>query len=112
MDDYVDGKFPNERIELLAQECLYDQGSLTKYRETQLRESYVKIWPHIVGLSRFAEYREYLTFLNTLVTERLTWYPMVSMPEAWGITLTDEGTIPMSESPIVTNLDIFEDFFI
>ena len=43
------------------------------------------VWPSIQSLTLYSEYSSYIDFLHFLVTHNLTWYPKVSMKEAWGI---------------------------
>lgn len=49
------------------------------------RKMFPEIWRSITSLRLYPLYRPYIDLLHFLITNKLTWYPAVSMKEAWGL---------------------------
>ena len=79
--------------EVLEGTMLLQDASTSSYinsnRVSVLRDYYTTTTrPSITTLSLYPTYKPYLDFLDFLITNRLTWYPKVSMKQAWGIVPT------------------------
>lgn len=59
------------------------------------------VWEDITKMELYKEYKQYLEVLRFLIVNKRTWYPSVSMKEAWGIS---EISIPMPKSVSINDV--------
>ncbi len=50
-----------------------------------IRELWPDIWSDITKMALYQQYKTYLDLLHYMVMKERTWFPRVSMKEAWGI---------------------------
>lgn len=60
--------------------------SLITYNRLDLiRQQFDDIWTDITKMKLYREYHAYIDVFRFLITNKLSWYPKVSMQKAWGI---------------------------
>lgn len=51
-----------------------------------VRAEFPALWKEITNMALFPQYKDYLDIIPFLINKNLTWYPKVSMKDAWGIS--------------------------
>ena len=54
-------------------------------KQDKVLEKFPKIWADIVKMKLYQEYKPYIDWIYFLVSNRLTWFPVNSMRECWGV---------------------------
>ena len=54
-------------------------------KQDKVLEKFPKIWADIVKMKLYQEYKPYIDWIYFLVSNRLTWFPVNSMRDSWGV---------------------------
>lgn len=88
MDAYLDLYYPSREMPDWYRKYDFTIDDLNVYNEKKLRKAYEGISSEIKLLPRYSEFKPQLEFIDFLIKDRLTWFPVVSLKEAWGLPKT------------------------
>lgn len=78
----------------------FGPSDFTRMDTFKIKEKFPKIWENITKMALYQKYKMYIDILYFLVTNNLTWYPRMSMKEAWGLTKSTTGSICLTPTDL------------
>ncbi|MEK6881395.1 MAG: hypothetical protein AABY22_17360, partial [Nanoarchaeota archaeon] len=62
-----------------------NSDDFTSMKTAKVKRNFPKIWKDITKMQLYQKYKPYIDLLYFLVNSNLTWFPSVTMKNAWGI---------------------------